>query len=278
MYLKKLIGFNTLSCNKGSIRLRPEWPWRARKQRISCPDGSVQSLKSFLVSSASCHAYSSTFHQTNVESAQNRSEDNSFNLQNSIAPSSSRGRSPWRRRVLSCFDTGEARSRPEIQGPQQEYAGYVSTTSWKLKVSGSKNSRVIGEMMKKERKWMEMSKRSGTTLTTDDTCACDMRWMQDNSPLECARNCVTDEDNTNNKAEGDYKANKLSCGSIHSAHESSVDVLLCFYMLQVIKHVAVLVALHFLSPIQLLSMLQLIHSSPVCEFLVDAHTAFIVRK
>ena len=38
------------------------------------------------------------------------------------------------------------------RGPQQEYAGYLSTTSWKLKVSGSRNSRVIGEMMRKERK------------------------------------------------------------------------------------------------------------------------------
>ena len=36
--------------------------------------------------------YSSTFHLTNVESTQIRSEEKSFNLQNSIAPSSSRGR------------------------------------------------------------------------------------------------------------------------------------------------------------------------------------------
>ena len=40
-----------------------------------------------------------------------------------------------------------ARSRPGCQGPQRKYAGYLSTTSWKLKVSGSRNSRVIGEMM-----------------------------------------------------------------------------------------------------------------------------------
>ena len=33
-------------------------------------------LKSFLVTSASCHFYSSAFHQTNVESAQNCAEDN----------------------------------------------------------------------------------------------------------------------------------------------------------------------------------------------------------
>ena len=39
-------------------------------------------LKSFLVSSASCLFVSSTFSQTNTESAQNRSEDNLLNFQN----------------------------------------------------------------------------------------------------------------------------------------------------------------------------------------------------
>ena len=38
------------------------------------------------------------------------------------------------------------------QGPQRKYAGYLSTTSWKLKVSGSRNSRVLREMMRKENK------------------------------------------------------------------------------------------------------------------------------
>ena len=42
----------------------------------------------------------------------------------------------------------EARSRPGWQGPQRKYAGYLSTTSWNLKVSGSGNSRVIREVMK----------------------------------------------------------------------------------------------------------------------------------
>ena len=44
----------------------------------------------------------------------------------------------------------KARSRPGCQGPQRKYAGYVSTASWKLKLSGSRNSRVIREMMRKE--------------------------------------------------------------------------------------------------------------------------------
>ena len=46
----------------------------------------------------------------------------------------------------------EARSRPRCQGPQRKYAGYLSTTSWKLMLSGSRNSRVIREMMRKEKK------------------------------------------------------------------------------------------------------------------------------
>ena len=47
---------------------------------------------------------------------------------------------------------------------------------------------------------------------------------------------------TDNKEEG-LKTNKLSCGSIHSVHESLVDVLVTFHMLQVIPHVVGLVSL-----------------------------------
>ena len=47
--------------------------------------------------------YTSTFHHTNVEIAQNRSEDNPFLLQNSIAPSSSRGRWPWTKKSTQSF-------------------------------------------------------------------------------------------------------------------------------------------------------------------------------
>ena len=77
----------------------------------SCSEGSIAVLndveelgdKEFLVLTSQCNIeifscflrlsplYSSTFDQTNFESSQIRSEDNqSFNLQNSIAPSSSR--------------------------------------------------------------------------------------------------------------------------------------------------------------------------------------------
>ena len=56
-------------------------------------------------------------------------------------------------------------SAREEQGPQRKYAGYLSTTFRKVKVSGSRNSRVIGEMVRREMKRMEKSKRSEATLT-----------------------------------------------------------------------------------------------------------------
>ena len=49
MYSKKSFGINTASCNEGSMRLRREWPWRARRLRISCLDGSVQYWYFFLL-------------------------------------------------------------------------------------------------------------------------------------------------------------------------------------------------------------------------------------
>ena len=85
------------------------------------------------------------------------------------------------------------------------------------------------------------------------------------------------DDDTNNKEET-LQTNKLSCGSVHSIRESLADVLMSFHMLHVILHVVGLVVLCAVIPIHFLSMHQLIHFSPVREFLVDAHTAFIVRK
>ena len=47
MYWKKPLGITTLSCKVGSIRLRPEWPWRSRRYKI-IPDESVQYWYLFL--------------------------------------------------------------------------------------------------------------------------------------------------------------------------------------------------------------------------------------
>ena len=43
-------------------------------------------------------------------------------------------------------------SRPGCQGNQRKYAGYLSATSTKLKMSGSRNSKVTRERMRKEMK------------------------------------------------------------------------------------------------------------------------------
>ena len=48
MYSKKLSGISTLSCSEGSMGLRPEWPWRARRYKIA-PDESVQYWYLFLI-------------------------------------------------------------------------------------------------------------------------------------------------------------------------------------------------------------------------------------
>ena len=76
---------------------------------------------------------------------------------------------------------------------------------------------------------------------------------------ERSLHCATNKDNTGNKEEA-LKTNKLHCGSVHSVHESLVDVLMSFHMLQIIPHVVGLVELYFVTPIQLLSMRQLILS------------------
>ena len=75
---------------------------------MSCPDGSVQNWSLFLlpppaaillfrISSDQCWEFSKSFRRW------------SFNLQDSIVPSSSRGNWPWRRRVVSLFATRYAR-------------------------------------------------------------------------------------------------------------------------------------------------------------------------
>ena len=85
--------------------LRPEWPWRARRKINSSPDESVQYWNLFLLPPPPVILL---FH---ISSDQNWEHSNSFrrssvSLQNSIAPSSSRGKCPCRRRVFTLFATG----------------------------------------------------------------------------------------------------------------------------------------------------------------------------
>ena len=70
------------------------------------------------------------------------------------------------------------------------------------------------------------------------------------------------------------RTNKLSCGSIHSVHES-LDVLVGFLMLQFILQFVVLVALYLVSPIQLLSMHQ---TCSLSDLYGNSLSRFTLRK
>ena len=106
--LKKPSRIMTLSCDEASIRLRPEWPWRAQRYRIVteeseqywnlffCPP--PPAMLFFHFSSDHWWQYKKWFWRW------------SFILQNSIAPSLSRGRLPWRRRWINFFDSGWSES------------------------------------------------------------------------------------------------------------------------------------------------------------------------
>ena len=139
MYSKKLFGINTFSCIEGSMGLRPEWPWKARRKRISCPDEPVQYWNLFLwpppptivlfhISSDQCWECTKSFRRW------------SLNLQNSIAPSSSQGRWSWRRKSAQSFWhwVSDMRTSPWIYiGPSSFHDGYSScgwasrsTSSW----------------------------------------------------------------------------------------------------------------------------------------------------
>ena len=102
VYWKKTSRIVTLSCKLGSMWLRPEWPWRARRCRI-VPDESVQYWYLFLFPPPAMVF----FHFSSDQSWQYKKFfwRFSFILQISIAPSSSRRRFPWRKRLISFFDT-----------------------------------------------------------------------------------------------------------------------------------------------------------------------------
>ena len=80
MYLKKASGIKTLSCDEGSTRLRPEWTLNelgelGGKEFLLKNQYNSEICSCFLLLFPWC---SSTFHQTNVENAQNGFEDNLF--------------------------------------------------------------------------------------------------------------------------------------------------------------------------------------------------------
>ena len=106
MYWKKLLWITTLSCNEGSIRLRPECLWRARKQTI-VPGESVQYWNLLLSPPPAKH----TFHSLSDQWGEcgNWLWRFSLILQKWTAPSSSRWTCcEWRRRYITFFDTSQS--------------------------------------------------------------------------------------------------------------------------------------------------------------------------
>ena len=104
MYWKKLLWIITLSCNEGSIRLRPEWPWRARRYTI-VPEESVQYWNLLFTPPP---AVKRAFHRSSDQwiDCGNWFWRCSFILQKWTAPSSSRCTCcEWRRRYITFFDT-----------------------------------------------------------------------------------------------------------------------------------------------------------------------------
>ena len=112
----------------------------------------------------------------------------------------------------------EARSRPRYQGPQRKCAGYLSTTSWKLKLSGRRKKqgdRKDGDE-EKSSEWrspfnerntqrednMEHARENGMSA---DLSQCSVRYHLNKEKQS------RDAD-TNNKEETPKKKNKLSCG------------------------------------------------------------------
>ena len=167
----------------------------------------------------------------------------------------------------------EARSRPGCQGPQRKCAGYLSTTSWKLKLSGRRKNRVIREMEMRKRKRTEKSSQSEKHT---------MRWHMEHarengmsanlSQMQCAiiwTRTKQSRDADTNKKEERLKTNKLRCGSIHSVHESMFSwVSTCFR------------SFHMLLGLSLWVPNSLVDNAPntltlwlVREFLVEIHTA-----
>ena len=101
MHSKKLFGINTLSCSVGSMGLRPEWPWRARRYKI-VPDESGQYWYLFLFPHPLAMLF---FHLSSDLWWQYKKWvwRLSLILRNSVASSFSLGRLPSRRRWINFF-------------------------------------------------------------------------------------------------------------------------------------------------------------------------------
>ena len=142
-------------------------------------------------------------------------------------------------------------SRPGCQSPQRKYAGYLSTTLRKVKVSVRRNSKVIKEMMRKEMKWREKSKRSEATLTT---CMDDYGMNGDSNlslRVRASKQGRQSRDNDTNwqQKERLRKRRMFSAWWLMHCHQLRSQISQVF---QVTSHIVGIFTLHFVSTIQLL--------------------------
>ena len=164
----------------------------------------------------------------------------------------------------------EARTRPRCQGPQRKYAGYLSTTSWEVEGVGSDstNSRVIREVMRKEMKWMEKSKRSEATLTArmnhedDHGMNGDSNWSQTVCVHVNKENSQGTMTLTDNKEERLRNRGILNAWWLMHWHLQRSKI---FQVFQLTSHIVGIFALHFVSPIQLLTLNQIYSTSDQSE-------------
>ena len=150
-----------------------------------------------------------------------------------------------------------------------KYARYLSTTLRKM-VSGSRISKVIREMMRKEMKWKEKSMRSEATLTA---CMDDYGVNGDSnlSHNACASNKEDSQSTTDNKKEKLWKTKDLQCMMTHALASTALTD-------------SPSVSSHFTHCWAFHSVLRVVNSIsrcstnvfsfyPVREFLVQLHTA-----
>ena len=74
MYWKKLLGITTLSCDDGSTKLLPEWPWRAQRSELFLRRQNNSGIFSYVLLLLQC--FSSNFRQTNDDKTQHDPWDN----------------------------------------------------------------------------------------------------------------------------------------------------------------------------------------------------------
>ena len=81
----------------------------------------------------------------------------------------------------------EARSRPGCQGPQRSCTEDLSTTSWKMKLTGRRKNSLIKKKKMRKKKWVEVSKQS--EIHTTMRVRHEMGWVSTDPNLSHAGAC-----------------------------------------------------------------------------------------